>query len=215
MKANLALLVLILSSLSPLQGQEDALLEELNLFGVVATSNNPEFPSPVGFGVRSTRNLGHSWHFRLAYHRMTDESQKVGTICASYAPHIACSQDMTYSEMTLTGLRGGLLRTMVVGNHIRLGLGGGLSFNALSADNRGLGGERADLLAPKTSQVGYLALFSAEAIPFPGLPLRLTGGLVNHWVHFHTCSGSNPPQNDPFCTMATFQEAELGVSLAF
>jgi hypothetical protein len=206
---------LLLSTLSPLHGQEQSLLEEVTLFVVMATSDNPEFKSPMGFGVRSTWSFGGHWLFRLGYQRMTDESRKVGTVCKSYAPHISCTQAMTHSQMTLAGLRGGLLRTVVLGNYLRFGLGGGLSFNDLNARKVGEDGLRADLLAPKTGLVGYLALVSAEAIPFPGLPIRLTGDLINHWVHFHTCSGSDPPQYDPFCKISPFREVEIGLAISF
>ena len=209
------MVVLLLSTLSPLHGQKPSLLEDVNLVVVMAGSDNPELQSPMGFGVRSTWSFGGHFLFRLGYHRVTDESRKVGTVCMTYAPNISCTQEMTHSEMTLAGVRGGLLRTVVLGNYLRLGLGGGLSFNDLNARRMSEDGRRADLLAPKTGLVGYLALVSAEAIPFPGLPIRLTGDLVNHWIHFHTCSGSNPPQYDPFCKISRMSEVEIGLAISF
>ena len=206
---------LILLSPIPLQGQRNTLFDEVSFVGSVADSNNPEFPSPVGFGVRSTWNIRPQWLFRLSYHRITDESHKTGLVCRSYAPHIICRPTVTDNTVTLVEVRGGLLRTVVLGGHLRLGFGGGLSFNNLSASSKADDGRRADLLAPKTGQVGYLALLSADLIIHPSIPVRLTGGLTNNWIHFHTCSGSNPPQYDPFCELAQIRELELGLTLAF
>jgi hypothetical protein len=208
-------LALILLGSEPLLGQKDPLLEEMGILAVSARSENPEFPSPTGFEIHSTWTFNRSWLFRISYHRMTDETDKVGRVCKTYAPHIACNQQLTHSDMALAGLRGGLLRSMVFGRSLRVGLGGGLSFNDVNADITGESGQRADLLAPKTSQVGYLALLSLDyVLPLP-FPIRLSGGITSHWVQFHTCSGSNPPQYDPFCTMSRFQEGELGLSMAF
>jgi hypothetical protein len=214
-RAFSGVVLLLAVFLGPLGAQEDRLLQDLGLYGKVASTGNREFPSPRALGIRSTWSFGKHWLFTLALERMKDESQKLGTICRIYAPHISCNQAMTYNEMKMTSLRGGLLRTVVLGRLLRLGFGVGFSFNVLNADSRGDNGWKADLLAPKTGQVGYLSLFSAEFIPLPALPLRLTGGLGSHWVHFHTCSGADPPQYDPFCKMSWFKEAEVGLSLAF
>ena len=215
LKSFLLCAAAILLGWEPLLGQKDPLLEEMGVLAVAARSGNPEFPSPVGFEIHSTWTFQRHWIFKLSFHRMEDETRKVGTVCKTYAPHIGCHEELTHSQMALAGLRGGILRTLVFGRSLRVGLGGGLSFNGVNASNRGESGQRADLLAPKTGQVGYLALASLDLIlPLP-FPLRLSGGVSNHWVHFHTCSGSSPPQYDPFCSMASFQEGTLGFSLAF
>lgn len=215
MRVPWAVSLLLAVFLTPLSAQDDRLLQNLGIYGKVATTENREFPSPRALGIRSTWGFGGHWLFTLALERMEDESQKVGTICRIYAPHISCNQAMTFNEVKMTSLRGGLLRTVVLGRVLRLGAGAGLSFNVMNAESWGENGWKADLLAPKTGQVGYLALLSAEFIPLPAIPLRLTGGLGSHWVHFHTCSGADPPQYDPFCTISWFKEAEVGLSLAF
>jgi len=70
-------------------------------------------------------------------------------------------------------------------------------------------------MAPKTGQLGYLALLKLDLVlPLP-LPIRLSGGFTIHWIQFHTCSAYTPSQYDPFCTMTRFQEGELGLSVAF
>lgn len=208
-------LALVLLGSEPLWGQKNPLLEEVGVLAVAARSDSPEFPSPLGFEVHSTWTFQRQWLFRLSFHRLTDETHKEGRVCKSYAPHISCHQELTHSDMALAGLRGGILRTVIFGKSLRMGFGGGLSFNDVNASIIGESGQRADLLAPKTSQVGYLALLSLDyVLPLP-FPIRLSGGITSHWVQFHTCSGSNPPQYDPFCTMSRFQEGELGLSMAF
>lgn len=112
-------------------------------------------------------------------------------------------------------LMGAVLRTVVLGSSLRVGFGGGFSFNSIKAASRADDGRKGDLLVPKTGQLGYLALLSADLILLPGFPVWLSGGLNSHWVHFHTCSGSDPPQYDPFCSISRFGEAELGLTIAF
>lgn len=208
-------LVLVFTCTTPLQGQKDPLLEEVSAFVIIGDSENPELPNPLGLGVRSTWNISRGWLFRLSLTRVEDQTRKYGVACVSYAPHIACRETMTDNEMALTAMRGSLLRTLVIGRSLRLGFGGGLTFNNLAADSRSDDGARADLLAPNTGQVGFMGLVSAELILHPNLPVRLTGGLTSHLVKFHTCSGATPPQYDPFCKLIWFREGELGLTVPF
>lgn len=211
----LVLSILFVLPVSSLHAQEDPLLQEMGLQVVGSSSDNQEFPSPRGFELSSRWEFGDRWLFQLSFHRVTDESSKQGVVCKQYAPHIECVEAETHSEVALAGLRGGLQRTVELGEFLRLGVGVGLSFNGVRADNVGEDGRKADLLAPKTGLVGYLGLISADLALGRRLPLHLTGGYTAHWVHFHTCSGFNPPQYDPFCEIARFDEVALGLALRF
>ena len=122
---------------------------------------------------------------------------------------------MTFNEVSLSGLRGGLLRTFVLARWIRVGVGGGLSFNEVNARSVGENGMKADLLAPNSGHLGYLATAEAQWIPLPGLPFRIDSSLSEHWVDFNTCSGETPPQYDPFCKVGRFTEVEVGASFIF
>ena len=197
------------------EAQNESLFRELALFGTVATSAHPEFPSPRGVKLLSAWDFLKHWRFRLSYSRLWDESEKPGLVCRMYAPNIGCTESMTFSRVALSGLRGSLLRTRVLGPGLRVGLGGGLSFNEVNARSVGEDGRKADLLAPNSGHLGYLVLTSIQWIlPLP-LPLRLSGSLGRHWVVFRTCSGETPPQYDPYCEVGRFLEMDLGLSVMF
>jgi hypothetical protein len=212
---SLVLAALMTLSASPVEGQRDALLEEVGVQLVAASTGNPEFPSPWGFQISSRWEFGNHWLLRLSFNRTSDESSKPGLVCSIYAPNVNCIQAMTHSQVALAGLRGSVLRTVDLGTSLRLGAGAGMSFNILRADNLGEDGRKADLLSPKTGIVGYLGLLSADLALDRRLPLHLTGGYTAHLLHFHTCSGFEPPQYDPFCDMALFHEAQLGFAWRF
>lgn len=207
--------ILTLALPPALRAQDRGLFQELAISVALAKSDHPEFPSPRGLGAFAAWDIARHWRLRLGYLRFWDESRKPGLVCRMYAPNIACEPSMTSNEVTLSGLRGGLLRTLVLANWIRVGVGGGLSFNQVDASSVGENGMRADLLAPNSGHIGYLAIGEAQWIPFPGLPLRIDGSVSEHWVDFNTCSGETPPQYDPFCQTARFTEFELGGSFVF
>ena len=205
----------ILLGASPLPGQEGPRLQDVGIFTSVAQSENVEFPNPRGFGAFASWEFGGEWLFRLSFHRLNEETRKLGRVCMTYSPLFSCVQTMTLTDATISSLRGGLLRLQEWGERFTLGFGGGLSFNDVNARSRGVDGRLADLLAPKTGQVGYLALLSADLVLHRGLPLKLAGGFSNHWVHFHICSGEDPPQHDPFCKISQFREVEIGLAISF
>jgi len=82
-----------------------------------------------------------------------------GVVCDRYSQRINCRAEETQTSVDFSDLRGALMWALPLGDQVRLGAGGGLSFN--------------------------------------------------------TCSGSNPPQYDPYCGMEPFREIELGLSYFF
>jgi hypothetical protein len=183
--------------------------------GLVARSGHPELPSPTGFEGSAAWDIWSHWRFVLGYYRMWDHTEKMGLVCRTYAPNISCHASMTENDVTLSGARGTLLRTIVLAPGLRIGLGGGLSFNQVKATSIGDNGMRADLLMPYSGHIGYLARVSAQWIPPLPLPLRLNVTLNEHFVDFNTCSGTTPPQYDPFCDAAELTELGAGLSLVF
>lgn len=214
---SLTFLLTVFSLLGPrvATSQQPQLFQELGAFAFAAGSDHRELPGPVGYGAQATWEAGRVLMFRLSYHRASEESRGMGTVCDQYAQRINCRPEMTETSATLAGVRGGILGALHIGEEVRLGLGGGLSFNHVDAESVGESGLRADLLAPNAGQVGYFALFSAAVTPFPVIPVRLNGGVGIHWVAFNTCSGEDPPQYDPFCETTPFREIELGLSYTF
>ncbi|MFH1765880.1 MAG: hypothetical protein ABIF09_16960 [Gemmatimonadota bacterium] len=221
MKRTVISFLLVVSGLpsagpTHLASQQPSLFQELGVFAISAQSNHSELPDPRGFGASA------SWEFagwlmaRLSYQRVSNDTRKVGVVCDQYSQRINCRPEMTETSAALSGLRGALTGALPLGERVRLGVGGGMSFNHLTARSVGVeSGLDADLLAPNAGIIGLSALITAALSPFATIPVRLTGGFGVHWVNFNTCSGNDPPQYDPFCGMEPIKEIELGLSYAF
>lgn len=199
----LALLALTLVA-SPVRAQEVA------AFGVVSTSTNREFPDSRGAGVSALWAVHSDWLFRLSYVRVYDHTVKPGEVCVFLAPPIGCHTETVTTSTGLFGLRFGVMRAVHLKRYARVGGGLGLSFNAISIDPRSVSGEAENLERPLTGIIGYLALLNVRVSPVPRVPLELTMGLQEHWVHFHFCA--DPPVYAPFCKMSRFHETEVGIA---
>jgi len=210
-----ALVLPLFSPCRSLEAQDRGLFQELTLSGVMARSTHPEFPDPWGIGGVAAWDFQRHWRLRLSFLRLWDDSEKMGQVCVVYAPNIGCVPSMTFNDVTLSSFRGAILRTKVLIPGLRMGIGGGLSFNDVNARSVGENGMNADLLVPNSGHIGYLAMASAQWIPPLPLPIRLTTSLTEHWVDFNICSGEDPPQYDPFCDAGRFTELEAGLSLVF
>lgn len=196
--------------------QQQTLFQELGGFAVVMSSDHPELPGPKGFGLASVWEFGGNFMARVSFHRASDDTRKEGIVCDQYSQRINCRPEITQTSVSLAGLRGTVMVKVPVGRMVRLGAGGGLSFNHISAEAVGtVSNLEADLLAPNAGIIGYNTLLSAALRPVASVPLQLTGGFGIHWVDFNTCSGNDPPQYDPFCGMQPFREIELGLSFSF
>jgi hypothetical protein len=201
--------VLLLLLAHPLRAQELALLL------VDATSPNADLPEPTGFSVGGS--LEHrSWLLGAAFVRYTDETLKPGVVCRVYSPRIDCVPEAVRTSTAMGGLRLSAQRTVHLGERLRIGIGGGVSFNAVSATANGQSGRRADLYFPNAGQLGYLGLLSLDVAPLPRLPLRVRGTYGSHWVRFGGCADPDDPTasvNAPFCGGDRFQEWMIGLSL--
>lgn len=206
----------LLASPAPLASQQPGLFQELGVFAISGHSDHRELPDPTGFGAAATWELTGRLMARLSYHRFSQDTRKEGVVCDQYSQRINCRSEMTETNSDFSGLRGALMLRHLLGQRVRLGAGGGLSFNHLSTESVGtVSGLDADLLAPNAGIIGFTALASVAWIPLAALPVRITGGLGVHWVNFKTCSATEPPQYDPYCGMAPFREVEVGLSYAF
>ncbi len=189
--------------------------QELGLTYSSARSSHREFPAPTGFGGFVLVTINPSWQVQISLQRLAGETDKEGVVCVTYSPRIGCYPEPTHATAALTGLRGALIRTVHLGEWLRLGAGAGLSFSHVDARVRGLSGARGDLLAPNGGQIGAQGVLSAAWAPYPRFPARVIGRFTTHWVYFHTCSGEDPPQYDPFCSAGRFREFDVGLSFAF
>lgn len=206
---------LLLSGGGVASAQQPSLFQELGAVLTVSSSHHPELPSPVGFAAFARWGFAGGWLFRLSYHRAWEETRKLGKVCAQLAQQLDCRQELVQTDVTFTGLRGILSRAVRLGRWGELSLGPGVSFNHVDPEASSLSGRPADLLAPHTGQLGYLANASVSVSPMPRLPVLLVGGYTGHWVRFRGCSGEDPPQYDPFCGWGRFKEIELGLSYTF
>ena len=205
--AAVAVLAVALASLG-------ASAQELGLVAVGARSGNAELPDPFGQGAFA-RFGGDSWSFQLTLIRYADATEKPGTVCQVYSPRIGCHGEEVSTSVRMGGLRLTAARAMKVGSVAELGVGGGLSFNQLSAQALGKSGARADLHMPHTGQIGYLGVASVGLSPVPSLPVKLVVGLGGHWVRFRGCASAEDKTSGytPFCGWERFTELQAGISV--
>lgn len=183
--------------------------QELALYGVMATSNDVEFPSPVGVGASALKVVGSDWLLRLSYVRTYDSTLKPGVVCITYSPRIGCHTEPVSTTDSFSGLRFGFMRALHLGSVARLGAGVGISLNAIHIDARAAAdGHAADLERPLTAVAGYLGMVHLNLTPVPSLPLGLTAGYQLHRVLFEACSDV---LYAPFCGAKTFREVDLGL----
>ena len=200
----------------PLVSQEPSLFQELGVFAISAQSDHVELPSPIGFGASSVWEFAGHFLARVSYHRVSDDTRKEGVVCDNYSQRIHCRPEITQTSVVFSGLRGALLVAVPLGGQVRLGAGGGMSFNHVNTESVGTeSGLRADLLSPNAGVLGFSALFSVAVMPIRAVPVLLTGGFGVHWANFDTCSATDPPQYDPYCGRDSLREIELGLSYMF
>jgi len=214
MRRPILLLPLVLSGLIPF-GVTPLASQELGGFFSFGSSDQVELPSPSGFGAFAQWEFPGPWLVRLSLHRVGQDTRKEGIVCRNYSARIDCHPEMTDTSVTMGGLRGAFMKAFDLGGRVRIGGGIGASFNQIHAEATGEEGDRADLLAPNTGQVGFLALLTAAIAPVPGIPVRIKGTVTSHWVNFRSCSSNEPPEYAPFCGSNTFKDVELGLSYTF
>ncbi len=201
-------LCLAVPTARPVRAQEVALLF------VHAASPNAELSAPTGFGLAGTVEV-RSWLLQAAFARYTDETFKPGVVCRVYSPRIDCGPEEVETSTALGGLRLEVMRAWHPAQALRVGVGGGVSFSALSATADGVSGRRADIHLPNAGQLGVLGLVSVDVAPLPGLPLRLRGSYAAHLVRFRGCVDPEDPtasSNVPFCGDQRFDELSAGMT---
>jgi hypothetical protein len=188
--------------------------QELGLVAVAARSGNAELPDPYGLGAFA-QFRGASWLFRLSLVRYGDDTDKAGTVCQVYSPRIGCHVEKVSTSARMGGLRLTAMRGLKVRHLLDLGVGGGLSFNQLTAEAKGESGFRADLQTPNTGQIGYLGITSIALTPIPSVPVKLVAGLTGHWVRFRGCASAEDKTSGyaPFCGWNRFTEVQAGLSV--
>jgi hypothetical protein len=210
MRSITRMLIFCLALLALTLVPSQARAQEVAAFGVLSTSTNREFPSSRGVGVSVLQAVRSDWLFQLSYQRVHDSTVKPGVVCVTNAPPIGCHDETVSTSDSFSGLRFGVMRAVHLRRYARLGAGLGLSFNSIHIDTQGESGRPEDLERPLTAMIGYLALLDVRVSPVPRIPLELTAGIQEHWVHFHSCA--DPPVYAPFCTTAEFHEAEVGIA---
>lgn len=177
-----------------------------------ASSPNPEFPEADGGEIEGLFELGHGWQLDLGLRRIWARTEKEMQVCRVYHPRVSCQIEETRNEMSLTGFRAGVMRSLLAVSHAEVKLGAGLSFNQpeLESSTGLTSGFDGDVYMPSGGQVGALGLLTLDVTPAPSIGLAITLGAVAHWVNFDACSEEN--RYDPFCSPATFRELQVGVA---
>lgn len=202
------------ASLAVLLAPVTAWGQELGLVAVRASSGNPELPAARGVGAFLALEAG-AWQTRLTWLRYGDDTEKMGTVCKVYSPRIGCRAEGVSTSARLSGVRLTVMRSVALGPHATVGAGVGASFNAVSATSVGESGQRADLQMPNTGQIGYLGAGSVSVAPFPGVPVRLVGVALGHWIRFNGCADPEDRTSGyaPFCGWDRFLELQFGASV--
>lgn len=190
-----------------------ATAQDLGGVSVWATSPNAELPHPQGVGVFAEIDAA-GFGFRLSYLRYSDSTRKQGVVCQVYSPRIGCVIEGVDTSARMGGLRFDLLKTVALGDRVRFGAGGGVSFNSLTSKTTGESGRAADLHLPNTGQIGRQATVTVSMAPVPAIPLRIVGTYSLHWVHFKGCVDPTDPTSGyaPFCGTDRFREIHVGAS---
>jgi hypothetical protein len=197
-----------------LLGVHPAACQEMGPLFLLGSSNHPELTQFNGFGILLGAEIAEGWAVQVSYQSFAQETQRPGTVCIIFEPRMGCRDEEVETSTELSGTRVSLQRTFYLGETLRLGVGGGGSFTSVTAKSTGESGRKADLNAPKTGQLGGMALISGRLQFFESIPLALSGTFSNHWVAFKACA-TNPHTYDPYCGVSSFQELALGLLLVF
>lgn len=208
MRSSIYVLIICVVALTLTSVASPATAQEFAVYGVLATSNDVEFPGPRGIGASALKVVDADWLFRLSYVRTYDSTVKPGTVCITYSVRIGCHTETVSTTDSFSGLRLGAMRAVHLGSIARLGAGIGVSLNAIHIDARGDSGRAADMERPLTAEVGYLGMVHLNLTPVPSIPFGLTAGYQQHWVYFQACADVIYA---PFCGMKSFREAEVGI----
>jgi hypothetical protein len=200
-------------SLSSLGWMPEVSSQELGVFVFRGNSEMLEFPDPVGVGLFASVEIQDTWSFRLTVQSFSQSTQKEGRVCVRYLPPLSCRTEHVQTSASMSGLRGTLSRAIPLGERLRLGVGGGFSFNSVAVTSTGESGYPADLERPRTGQIGYLGVLDAEVTPVSAWPLRLILGVTGHWVSFNACYPGLSSYS-PFCGLTDFREIKVGLAFA-
>lgn len=210
-RAPSAWIVLALATLAP---SRHAGAQEVGAWVVRATSDNPELPSPSGFGAQAEWDAG-PVRVTLSWVRYADDTDKPGVVCTVYSPRIGCHVEGVSTSARMSGLRFTLLPALPLGDALEVRAGGGISFSQVRASSLGVSGYRGDMHLPNSGQIGYLAAASLALAPLRSVPARVVAGLAGHWVDFHGCVDPTDVTSGyaPFCGWSRFTELHLGLTL--
>jgi hypothetical protein len=179
-----------------------------------ASSDNPILSEPTGVEFLTSVPLFEWLQLSLAYQRISQEATGEGEVCVRYAPNLSCRIETVHTESTMGSIKLSFLPSIQLGDKLRMGAGGGVSFSSLDATSLGESGRLANLEVPNTGQLGYQALASLSLTPFPTVPLSVVGSVTSLWVNFHACV-TYEDIYDPFCGKSRFDEFSAGLAYRF
>jgi hypothetical protein len=208
-------LALALASASLLMASAPAAsAQEIGVSLLWAQSENAELLEPGGVRGFVQWESQSSWLFRLSLQSLSQDSEKEGAVCTVYSPRIGCRAEHVETSASLGTFRLEVMRALRLGEWLRIGAGGGASISSLSATSLGESGNNADLNLPRTAQIGFVALLSADISPVRGIPLKLTGEISRHWVGFNACARLEDIYS-PFCGLTAYREIAVGLAYSF
>jgi hypothetical protein len=193
---------------SPLSSQEAGVAY------AAVRSDNPILSEPRGFEFFASVPLFEWLQLELSYHKISQDITDEGQVCVRYAPNLSCNIETVNTETAMGSIKLSFLPSVQLGEMVRLGAGGGVSFSSLDATSLGESGRLANLEVPNTGQLGYQAVAAVSLTPFPDVPLSLVGSLTGLWVDFKACVTYREVY-DPFCGKARFDEISAGLAYQF
>ena len=200
--------VLLLGDPAPLSSQEAGLAY------TTVSSDNPILSEPSGFEFFTSVPLFEWLQMSLSYQRISQDATGQGEVCVRYAPNLSCGIETVRTESAMGSIKLSFLPSIQLGDKLRMGAGGGVSFSSLDATSLGESGRLANLEVPNTGQLGYQALASLSLTPFPSVPVTVVGTVTGLWVNFHACV-TYEEIYDPFCGKSRFDEFSAGLAYRF
>lgn len=187
--------------------------QALSGFAVAATSDQPTFEAPLGFGLSFSAHSGQA-AFRTEYVVLANTRSRDGQFCATFNPALHCRPGVVRDELTLHSIR--------LGGGPRLQLGpavgsvhGGVSMNVVRGESSGHPELESDLEMPKTGHAGAHLSLSLGLRPLSRIALQVEASALANWIDFDGCRDPDSGFYAPFCGVDRFQELRLGASFGF
>lgn len=192
----------------------DAAAQQVRVYAVGATSDQPAFEEAGGVGASFVADLSERIGAELGLSEISHARTRPGETCNSFEPEINCLPDTVEDDLTLWTLRAAAGPVLDALDVLRVQALAGFSMNVVRGESEPESSRESDLQVPRTGHVGGLLGARIELQPLERVPLALNAAASSHWISFDGCL-SNPIYYTPFCGVDRFTELQAGLSVRF